>query len=77
MPFDPRPPMVASGLRIGTPALATRGLQVEDFVEVGEIIATALTARIRGAARTSWPSASTAIAERYPLYEHLSAAATV
>src|SRR5437588_2959431 len=43
VPFDPRPPMVSSGLRIGTPALATRGLQLEDFVEVGQIIATALT----------------------------------
>ena len=35
VPFDPRPPMVTSGLRIGTPALATRGLQVDDFHEVG------------------------------------------
>ena len=40
VPFDPRPPMEASGLRIGTPALATRGLQREDFAEVGQIIAT-------------------------------------
>ena len=31
VPFDPRPPMVTSGLRVGTPALATRGLQVDDF----------------------------------------------
>ena len=36
VPFDPRPPMEASGLRIGTPALATRGLQLEDFTEVGQ-----------------------------------------
>ena len=43
VPFDPRPPMVTSGLRVGTPALATRGLQADDFAEVGEIIATALT----------------------------------
>ena len=42
VPFDPRPPMVTSGLRIGTPALATRGLQVDDFHEVGKIIARAL-----------------------------------
>src|SRR5213075_1807064 len=38
VPFDPRPPMVTSGLRIGTPALATRGLQHDDFVEVGRVI---------------------------------------
>ena len=42
VPFDPRPPMVTSGLRIGTPALATRGLQLDDFDEVGSIIARAL-----------------------------------
>src|SRR5437763_12422942 len=45
IPFDPRPPAVSSGLRIGTPALATRGLQVDDFVEIGRIIAAALVAR--------------------------------
>ena len=43
VPFDPRPPMVTSGLRVGTPALATRGLGVDDFREIGKIIATALT----------------------------------
>src|SRR6185312_8868948 len=43
VPFDPRPPMVTSGLRIGTPALATRGLQTEDFAEVGGILSAALT----------------------------------
>ena len=43
VPFDPRPPMVTSGLRVGASALATRGLQVEDFHEVGRIIAAALS----------------------------------
>src|SRR4051794_4779517 len=42
VPFDPRPPMVTSGLRLGTPALATRGLQAEDFTEIGKILARAL-----------------------------------
>ncbi|MFP3463727.1 serine hydroxymethyltransferase [Arthrobacter globiformis] len=42
VPFDPRPPMVTSGLRIGTPALATRGFGATEFTEVAEIIATAL-----------------------------------
>ncbi len=42
VPNDPRPPMVTSGLRIGTPALATRGFQAEDFREVADIIASAL-----------------------------------
>jgi glycine hydroxymethyltransferase len=44
VPFDPRPPMVTSGLRIGTPALATRGFGEHAFAEVADIIAEALTA---------------------------------
>ncbi len=42
VPFDPRPPMTTSGLRIGTPALATRGFGAAEFTEVADIIATAL-----------------------------------
>jgi glycine hydroxymethyltransferase len=42
VPFDPRPPMVTSGIRIGTPALATRGFGAEEFTEVADIIASAL-----------------------------------
>jgi glycine hydroxymethyltransferase len=74
VPFDPRPPMEASGLRIGTPALATRGLQPEDFVEVGKIVASALRpdydSRVEELAERVG-----AIVERYPLYESLSVAA--
>jgi glycine hydroxymethyltransferase len=74
VPFDPRPPMVTSGLRVGTPALATRGLQAEDFAEVGQILSQALTPdfdRVRG----DLAERVTAIAERYPLYQHLGHAA--
>jgi len=42
VPFDPRPPRVTSGLRIGTPALATRGFGDAEFTEVADIIATTL-----------------------------------
>ncbi len=42
VPFDPRPPMVTSGLRIGTPALATRGFGPAEFAEVSDVIAAAL-----------------------------------
>ncbi|TSB15895.1 serine hydroxymethyltransferase [Streptomyces benahoarensis] len=42
VPNDPRPPMVTSGLRIGTPALATRGFDADDFREVADVIAEAL-----------------------------------
>jgi glycine hydroxymethyltransferase len=70
VPFDPRPPMQASGLRIGTPALATRGLQHEDFLEVGRILASALTPEYESRAGELAERVS-AIAERYPLYEGL------
>jgi len=76
VPFDPRPPAVSSGLRIGSPALATRGLQLDDFVEVGKIISAVLVAgdafedqRGELAARVE------AIADRYPLYAQLGAGA--
>jgi glycine hydroxymethyltransferase len=76
VPFDPRPPMVTSGLRVGTPALATRGLQADDFAEVGNIMATTLTPEFEGA-KDDLAARVSAIAERYPLYEHLRAAAAV
>jgi glycine hydroxymethyltransferase len=76
VPFDPRPPMEASGLRIGTPALATRGLQQEDFVEVGKILAAALTPEYESRAGELAERVA-AIVERYPLYEGLAAQAVV
>jgi glycine hydroxymethyltransferase len=75
VPFDPRPPMEASGLRIGTPALATRGLQRADFQEVGEIIAVALTPDYEARAGELAERVA-AIVERYPLYEGMAATAT-
>jgi glycine hydroxymethyltransferase len=75
VPFDPRPPAVSSGLRIGSPALATRGLQVEDFVEVGKIIGAVLTADDFEARRGEFAERVEAVAERYPLYAQLGAAA--
>ncbi|HLJ03120.1 MAG TPA: serine hydroxymethyltransferase [Solirubrobacteraceae bacterium] len=77
VPFDPRPPAVSSGLRIGTPALATRGLQVEDFVEVGRILAAALTASDFDSERAELAERAAAIAERYPVYAQLGAGAAV
>ncbi len=49
VPFDPRPPKVTSGLRIGTPALATRGFDTQDFAEVADIIGTTLVQGASGA----------------------------
>ncbi len=76
VPFDPRPPAISSGLRIGTPALATRGLGEEDFVEVGRIIAAALRPNF-AAHQEELAERVTAVVERHPLYEHLSAPAAV
>jgi glycine hydroxymethyltransferase len=76
VPFDPRPPAVSSGLRVGAPALATRGLQPEDFAEVGEIMATTLTSQF-DAKKHELAERAKAIADRYPLYEHLAAGAPV
>ena len=68
VPFDPRPPMVTSGLRIGTPALATRGFGAEQFTEVADIIAAALqptadVEALRGRVAT--------LAHDFPLYDGL------
>jgi glycine hydroxymethyltransferase len=65
IPNDPRPPMVTSGLRIGTPALATRGFDAEDFREVAEIIAAALKPAYDAAALQERVTALTA---KHPLY---------
>jgi glycine hydroxymethyltransferase len=68
VPNDPRPPMITSGLRVGTPALATRGFQTEDFTEVADILALALQPSpdvpgLRARAR--------ALADEHPLYPNL------
>jgi glycine hydroxymethyltransferase len=73
VPFDPRPPMEASGLRIGTPALATRGLQHDDFVEVGQIMSIALTPEYETRAGELTERVRE-IAERHPLYEQIAEA---
>jgi glycine hydroxymethyltransferase len=75
VPFDPRPPAVSSGLRIGTPALATRGFEHDDFVEVGRIMAEALSVTDFDARRGDLAERTAALAERYPLYAELGTAA--
>ncbi|WP_329174355.1 serine hydroxymethyltransferase [Streptomyces sp. NBC_01477] len=68
IPNDPRPPMVTSGLRIGTPALATRGFDADAFREVADIIAAALQPAFDADALRA---RVTALAERHPLYPTL------
>jgi glycine hydroxymethyltransferase len=74
VPFDPRPPRITSGLRIGSPALTTRGLGRDDFLEIGEIIGVALGPQFE-ARRDELLERVTAIVERYPLYAELASAA--
>ncbi|MGW3242224.1 serine hydroxymethyltransferase [Streptomyces sp. NPDC001070] len=71
VPNDPRPPMVTSGLRIGTPALATRGFGAEDFREVADIIAEALKPGFDADAAKALGARVTALAEKHPLYPGL------
>src|SRR3954447_10686882 len=71
VPNDPRPPAVSSGLRIGTPALATRGLQADDFREIGRIIGEALTQDWSDERRSDLSDRVRGFAERYPLYPNL------
>jgi glycine hydroxymethyltransferase len=72
VPFDPRPPIVSSGLRIGTPALATRGFDEDDFSEVADIIATALQPDFDDEVAAILRKRVSALAEKHPLYPDLS-----
>ena len=66
VPNDPRPPMVTSGLRIGTSALATRGFDAEGFTEVADIIASVLLPNPNIAALRARVDA---LCAKYPLYQ--------
>jgi glycine hydroxymethyltransferase len=68
VPFDPRPPMVTSGVRIGTPALASRGFGAAEFTEVADIIATVLKG---GADIAALQARVGKLAEAFPLYPGL------
>jgi glycine hydroxymethyltransferase len=68
VPNDPRPPMVTSGVRIGAPALATRGFGAKEFTEVADIIATALKP---GADASALRARVRKLTEEFPLYPGL------
>jgi glycine hydroxymethyltransferase len=68
VPFDPRPPMVTSGIRIGTPALATRGFGEPEFTEVADIMALTL---LPDPDLAGLRARVTALADRFPLYPGL------
>ncbi|MFC3996507.1 serine hydroxymethyltransferase [Nocardiopsis sediminis] len=68
VPFDPRPPMVSSGVRIGTPALAARGFGAQEFTEVADIIATALLPGFDDRAAAALRGRVRVLTDRFPLY---------
>ena len=71
VPFDPRPPMVSSGVRIGTPALAARGFDSDDFTEVSDVIATALRPTVADDQLALLRQRVVTLADRRPLYADL------
>jgi glycine hydroxymethyltransferase len=71
VPFDPRPPMISSGVRIGTPALAARGFGSEEFAEVADIIAAALHPSTDESALDALRHRAAALASAHPLYPML------
>jgi glycine hydroxymethyltransferase len=75
VPFDPRPPMISSGVRIGTPALAARGFGAEEFAEVADVIAETLQPYLDDARADKLRGRVAALADRFPLYPTVPGAA--
>ncbi|HEU4393478.1 MAG TPA: serine hydroxymethyltransferase [Solirubrobacterales bacterium] len=73
IPFDPRPPMNPSGLRIGTPALTTRGMGEEEMEEIAAVIAAALGPDFESE-KAALSERSEALMDRFPLYPQLTPA---
>ena len=71
VPFDPESPFVTSGLRLGSPAMTTRGLGVDDFAEIGNIIADCLLNRNDEGVKQDCLNRVKALCDRFPLYPHL------
>jgi glycine hydroxymethyltransferase len=71
IPFDPEKPFVTSGVRVGTPAMTTRGLGVKEMAEVGELIGYALDHATDDAALKATHEKVTALARRFPIYPEL------
>lgn len=70
VPFDPESPFVTSGLRLGSPAMTTRGMGVSEFTEIGNIIADRLLSPSETVAADCQRRVA-ALCLRFPLYPHL------
>jgi len=71
IPYDPNPPLVASGIRIGTPALTTRGMKEPEMDLVGDFIAEVLRAPEDAGVQGAVKQKVRALCERFPLYDPL------
>ena len=71
IPFDQNPPMVASGIRVGTPAVTTRGLREADMDTVASLIARVLDAPDDAAVSDAVRADVQALCRTYPLYPDL------
>ncbi len=69
IPFDPRSPFVTSGVRLGTPALTSRGMKEADFTEIASIITTAFKVRDDESALAKLRERVATLCEAFPLYE--------
>ena len=74
VPFDPESPFVTSGLRLGSPAMTTRGMGTEEFAEIANIIADRLLQPEDETVAATCRQRVAALCDRFPLYPHLNAA---
>jgi glycine hydroxymethyltransferase len=71
VPFDPESPFVTSGLRLGSPAMTTRGMGISEFIEIGNIIADRLVNPEDETAKQDCRQRVKKLCDRFPLYPHL------
>lgn len=71
VPFDPQSPFVTSGIRLGSPAMTTRGMGVAEFTEIGDIIAERLINAANASVEEACRDRVAALCDRFPLYPHL------
>jgi glycine hydroxymethyltransferase len=71
VPFDPESPFVTSGLRLGSPAMTTRGMETAEFTEIGDIIADRLLHPDDETVTSECRRRVAQLCDRFPLYPHL------
>ena len=71
IPFDPQKPFIASGIRIGTPAVTTRGMKEPEMVAIGEMIARVLESPTNVRVKEEVASQVRELCSRFPLYQNL------